>query len=100
MITCPFSNFIGNHCMPDPVEPASLSRQIANFSEEASFFIAMYRHHSVKPVPDPALILVLNKQWLEKKKRRVCKKEGVVKLWLSKKPHHAVQAERDEFDEL
>ena len=100
MITCPFSNFIGQRCMPDPVEPASLNRQIANFSEEASFFIAMYRHHPVKPVPDPALMLVLNKQWLEKKKRRVCKKEGVVKLWLSKKPHHAVQSDRDEFEEL
>ena len=100
MITCPLSNFIGHHCMPDPVEPASLSRQISNFSEEASFFIAMYKQHSVKPVPDPTLILVLNKLWLEKKKRRVCKKEGVVKLWLSKKPYHAVQTDRDEFDGL
>ena len=86
--------------MSDSVEPASLSRQISNFAEEASFFFSVYQQRSVKPVPDPALLLVLNKLWLKKKNRRVCKKEGVVKLWLSKKPHHAVQTDRDEFDEL
>ena len=100
MMTCPTSKFIGNLCMPDSVETASVSKQILNFSEEASFFIAMYQQHPVKPVPDPALLMVLNKLWLEKKKRRVSMKDGVDKLWLSNKPHHAVQVDRDESDEL
>jgi len=96
------SNFIGNRCMPDPVEPTSLSRQAHDFAEEASFFAALYRQPQVKPVPDPTLLLVLNKQWLAKKNRTVSKKDCADKLWLSKKPHGAVQPQRDEdeFAEL
>ena len=102
MITCPMSNFIGNRCMPDPAEPTSLSKQAHDFIEEASFFAAMYRQHPVKPVPDPALLLVLDKQWLEKKNRTVSKKDCADKLWLSKKPHGTAQphGDKDESEEL
>lgn len=100
MTTCPMSNFIGNLCMPDPIKEISHLNQIRNFSEEASFYIAMYRQHPVKPVPDPALLLVLNKLWLKQKKRRVSKKERIDKLWLSKNPQCAVQRQGDEPDEL
>lgn len=85
--------------MPDPVESPSLSRQVRDFSEEATFFAAMYRQHPVRPVPDPTLLLVLNKQWLAKKNRTVSKKDAADKLWLGKKPHDNAEAEHDEPEE-
>ncbi len=99
MITCPMSNFIGNRCMPDPVEPPSLPRQAHDFAEEATFFAALYRQHPVRPVPDPTLLLVLNKQWLAKKNRTVSKKDAADKLGLGKKPHGNAQPEHDEPEE-
>ena len=78
MTTCPMSNFIGNLCMPDPIKEISHLNQIRNFSEEASFYIAMYRQHPVKPVPDPALLLVLNKLWLKQKSAEYPRKSELI----------------------
>lgn len=100
MITCPMSNFIGNHCMPDPVEQLPDAQLIGNFMEEASFFYGLFHKYTVRPVPDPGLMLVLNKSKLKQKKRRVSKKDGVDTLWLSKNPQRAVKPGQDDFDEL
>ncbi|MFK0571982.1 hypothetical protein [Endozoicomonas sp.] len=80
--------------MPDPVQAESLAAKNQNFAEEASFFAALFKHHSVKPMPDPGLILVLTKQWLDKKERQVTKKAKSEQLWFGQKP------EDDDPDDL
>ena len=86
MSLCPLSNFIGNRCMLNPVQLESFSAQSQKFAEESSFFAALFKHLTARPVPDPALIMVLNKQWLERKKRKVTKKGKSEQLWLGKEP--------------
>lgn len=86
MNSCPLSNFIGNRCMPDPVQPESIAEKNQMFAEEASFFAAAFRNIPVRPMPDPGLMLILNKQWLERKKRTVTKKGKPEQLWLGKRP--------------
>ena len=98
MSSCPLSNYIGNRCMPDPVQAESLAAKNQKFAEEASFFAAVFKHLSVRPVPDPALILVLNKQWLERKKRKVTKKTKSEQLWLGKKPEDDPSDDMDKHD--
>ena len=77
MSYCPISNFIGNRCMPDPVRAESISEKNQNFAEEASFFTALFKNLTVRPVPDPGLIMVLNKQWLERKKEKCPRKANL-----------------------
>ncbi len=86
--------------MPDPVRAESVAAKNQNFAEEASFFAALFKHLSVRPVPDPALIMVLNKQWLERKKRKVTKKGKSEQLWLSKKADDDPSDEWDKFEEV
>ena len=100
MNICPMSNFIGNHCMPDRLEQIPDAQRIGNFNEEASFFYGLFRQYTVRPVPDPGLMLVLNKSKLKQKKRRVSKKDGVDTLWLSKNPQGAAKRGQDDFDDL
>ncbi len=100
MSSCPLSNFIGNRCMPDPVQPESFAAKNQKFAEEASFFASIFNHHPVRPVPDPALILVLNKLWLEKKKRKVTKKGKSEQLWLRKKPEDEPSDEMGRYEEV
>lgn len=83
--------------MPDPVKAESVVEKNQNFAEEASFFAALFKQHPVRPVPDPALILVLNKQWLERKKRKVTKKGKPEQLWLSKKTGDDPSDGREKF---
>ncbi|USE38403.1 hypothetical protein [Endozoicomonas sp. SCSIO W0465] len=100
MSSCPISNFIGNRCMPDPVRAESEIAKNYNFAEEASFFAALFKHLPVRPVPDPALIMVLNKQWLERKKRKVTKKGKSEPLWLGKKADDEPSDEWDKSGEV
>lgn len=100
MSSCPLSNFIGNRCMSDPAYSESLAAKNQNFAEEASFFAAVFKHHSVKPVPDPALILLLNKQWLERKERKVTEKSKAEQLWFGKKPEDEDPEGLDEYEEF
>ena len=100
MSFCPISNFIGNRCMPDPVRAESIAVKNQNFAEEASFFAALFKHLTVRPVPDPGLIMVLNKQWLERKKRKVAKKGKSDQLWLGKRSKDEPPGEWGKFEEI
>lgn len=85
--------------MPDPVQPETFSAQNQKFAEESSFFAALFKHLTTRPVPDPALIIVLNKQWLERKKRKVAKKGKSEQLWLGKEPEDTPSDKMDKHGE-
>ncbi len=86
MSSCPFSNLIGNRCMPEAPQVESLANKHHNFSEEASFFAALFKQFNVRPVPDPGMMQLLQKEWVKRQQRTVTKKEKSDKLWLGKKP--------------
>lgn len=89
MSSCPFSNLIGNRCMPDTPRVESLANKHHNFYEEASFFAALFKQFNVRPVPDPGMMQLLQKEWVKRKQRKVTKKEKSEKTGLGKKPRNA-----------
>ncbi|WP_206680805.1 hypothetical protein [Endozoicomonas acroporae] len=99
MSSCPISNFIGNRCMPDPVRVESVGEKNQKFAEEVSFFTALFKNLTVRPVPDPGLMMVLNKQWLERKKRKVSKKGKSEQLWLGKRADDEPSGEWGKFED-
>lgn len=86
--------------MPDPVKAESIAAKNQNFAEEASFFAALFKHLTVRPVPDPALVMVLDKQWRERKKRQVSKKGKSEQLWLGKRSEDEPPGEWGKFEEV
>ena len=83
MASCPSTNLIGNRCLTTPTPQDTQLARSQKFAEEMSFSAALFRHFSVKPVPDTGLIVVLSRLWLEMKKRRVTQKSKAERPWLS-----------------
>ena len=53
-----------------------------NFAEEVTMF---FKNHRVKRMPDPRLMLVLQKDQTRKKKRTVAKLNRPGRLWMTRK---------------
>lgn len=101
MSVCPTSNLVANLCRLDPATAQrqdTATEKSQKFAEEASFFYAFFKNHNLKPVPDPGLMMVLQKAWLDRKKRTIRKKEKTDPIWPERRQHD--QQPRHDFDEL
>ena len=77
-----FMNFCRNEFPEASRACKTASEKVMNFAEEMTMF---FKNHRVKPMPDPRLMLVLQKDQTRKKKRTVAKLEGSERLWIPKK---------------
>lgn len=58
------------------------TEKVIEFAEEITFF---FKNRNVKPMPDPRLLLVLQKDQTRRKKRKVSKLDGSERSWMFKK---------------
>lgn len=81
----PVSNFV-NFCRSEFPGASrackTASEKVMNFAEEITMF---FKNHRVKPMPDPRLMMVLQKDQTRRKKRTVSKLQEPERLWMSKK---------------
>ena len=71
--------------MPSTSETSAVQKQ--SFFEELSFLLAPFKNWHIRPVPDPALMLVLYKDRTRRKKRKVSKKGKPENLYFNRKQH-------------
>ena len=93
----PVSSFM-NFCRSEFPEASrackTASERVMNFAEEMTMF---FKNHRVKPMPDPRLMLILQKDQTRKKLRTVSKLNGPERLWMTKqRPEKKTPSASDE----
>ncbi len=86
---CPSLGQIMSFCRLEPSEvttPETAAEKNQKFAEEATFFISLFQKvRTIRRMPDPELMLVLEKDQTRRKKRKVSKKEKPEKLYFNRK---------------
>lgn len=77
---------------------ASPADQARNFFEEASFFASHFKNFTVRPMPDPSLMLLLQQGKWRQKQRKVNKKEKPLNLFMRKRKK-GKEEDKDNFHE-
>ncbi|MGB1271792.1 MAG: hypothetical protein ACPG5T_06950 [Endozoicomonas sp.] len=101
MSYCSIPNLVANLCRLDPataLRQDTATDKSQKFAEEASFYYGFFKNHNLKPVPDPGLMMVLQKAWLERKKRTIRKKENTNRIWPERRQRD--EPPRQDHDEL
>ena len=95
MICTPLSQMI-NLCRHEPHAVSaheSVAEKNQKFAEEATFFISLFKHRTVKPMPDIGLMMVLQKDKTRRGKHKIAKKQKPQRLYFNRKQHQQGDAE-------
>lgn len=52
----------------------SMAEKSRMFAEESTFFLSLFKNRPIKPIPDPGLMIVLQRDKRRRKKRKISKK--------------------------
>lgn len=87
-MTCTPLSQMMNLCQYEPRQASTnetMAEKSQKFAEESTFFLALFKNRTIKPMPDVGLMMVLQKDKTRRKKRKVNKKEKPEKLYFSRK---------------